>query len=330
MPNLSRRLALKGLGATMAIPLLRPRSARAALPELTLWGPPAGPSITLVHAIANGFLQEVAEKVTFKSWRSPDELRAGLTSKTMDALILPTQTAANLFNRGLGVRLLNVMTNGLLHLVATNEGLTTIASLRGRTVSVPYRNDTPEVIFRRILIGSGIDPEKDLTLRFVGSPVESTQLLATGQVDAALLPEPAATAAILGAGKGGGGQPLFRTIDVQKAWAEATGLPAAVPQAGLGITDWFAAGRQDAVEALQAGLVRAAASANANPEQAAEEAFKELRVPAAVVARSIPFTNLTARRASEMRPVLEGIYRAVAEFDSKIIGGKLPSADFYL
>jgi NitT/TauT family transport system substrate-binding protein len=330
MSNFSRRTVLGSLGGIMATPLLPPRPARAAPAELTLWGPPAGPSITVIHAIANGLLRDVAEKVTFKSWRSTDELRAGLTSKTMDALILPTQTAANLFNRGLGVRLLNVMTNGLLHLLAGDEGLTTIASLRGRVISVPYRNDTPEVIFRRILIGSGMDPEKDVTLRFAGSPVEATQMLAMGQVDAALLHEPVATAALLAGGKAGPGRPLFRVIDIQRAWATATGLPPLVPQAGLGITDWFAAGNRDTVEALQAGLARAAASVVANPRQAAEEASAEFRTPAPVIASSIPHANLTAQRASEARPVLEGIYRAVAEFDAKIIGGKLPSADFYL
>lgn len=327
MSRYSRRAVLKG-AAALAVPALSSFPARAALPELVLWGPPAGPSVTLIHAIASGLMRPVADRVAFKSWRSPDELRAGLTSRTMDVFILPTQTAANLFNRGLGVRLLNVMTNGLLHLVAAEEGLSSIPALKGRTVAVPYRNDTPEVIFRRLLVLNGLDPEKDLTLQFFGSPMEAVQMLATGRADAALLPEPAATAAILTSGKVT--RSLFRTIDIQQAWAAATGLPPALPQAGFGVTERFLAANGAAVEALQAGLAQAAASVNAHPEKAAEDASAEMLMPAVVIARSIPTSNLVAVRAAQARPTLEAVYRSVAEADPAIIGGKLPAAEFYL
>ncbi|WP_344919336.1 hypothetical protein [Azospirillum formosense] len=33
--------------------------------------------------------------MVFKAWRTPDELRAGLTSGTMQTFVLPTQSAAN-------------------------------------------------------------------------------------------------------------------------------------------------------------------------------------------------------------------------------------------
>lgn len=328
MTECSRRNLLKGVAAAMAVPVLRSAPAEAALPELTLWGPPAGPSITLVHAIASGLLRSIAEKVTFKAWRSPDELRAGLTSKTMDVFILPTQTAANLFNRGLGVRLLNVMTNGLLHVVSSDETLTSIPALKGRIVAVPYRNDTPDVIFRRLLVGHGLDPEKDVTLRFVGSPVEAVQLLLTGRADAALLPEPAATAAIMASGIVT--KTLFRTIDVQQAWGKATGLGSALPQAGVGVTERFLASHGPTVEVLHNALVEAAASVNANPERAAADAFEAMWTPAPVIVRSIPHSNLVAVRAAQARPTLEAVLRSIAEFDAKIIGGKLPPADFYL
>ena len=53
------------------------------LAELHLYGPPAGPSITLAHAVASGALNGIAGSVTFAPWKDPDELRAGLASGTM-------------------------------------------------------------------------------------------------------------------------------------------------------------------------------------------------------------------------------------------------------
>lgn len=60
----------------------RPAGASTVFPELALFGPPAGPSITVTHAIATGMFSDVADKATFKVWQNPDEMRAGLTSGT--------------------------------------------------------------------------------------------------------------------------------------------------------------------------------------------------------------------------------------------------------
>ncbi|WP_374652456.1 ABC transporter substrate-binding protein [Dongia sp.] len=328
-PAVGRRSVLAGAGAALILSRIFPAIADLPrLPELTLWGPPAGPSVTLIHAIASGLLKPLADKVSFRSWRSPDELRAGLTSQTMDVFILPTQTAANLYNRGLGVRLLNVMTNGLMHMVSADKGLTTIPALKGRSVSVPFRNDTPEVIFRRLLQLHGLEPEGDLSVTFSGTAVEAVQLLATGRVETALLPEPAATLALSSSGVIT--RELFRTIDIQQAWHAATGLGAKLPQAGIGVTERFLAHHAGLVEALHAGLVAAAASVNAQPALAAADSAQELWVPAAIVEASIPYSNLVAERARDARPALEAVFRSIAEFDDKIIGGRLPPADFYL
>ncbi|MGY0709834.1 hypothetical protein [Azospirillum argentinense] len=214
-PN--RRTALAGIAALLALPALhRPAAAATApLPQLTLWGPPAGPSITLVHAIASGLLRPVADKVVFKAWRTPDELRAGLTSGTMQTFVLPTQSAANLFNKGLGVRLVNVMTNGLLYLLSADPSLTSVAALKGRSVAIPFRNDTSEYVFRRLLAAERLTADGDVALHFTGTPMEAIQLLVTGRADTALLPEPAASAAILRAGMAG--KTVTRVLDIQRA-----------------------------------------------------------------------------------------------------------------
>ncbi|HYG86309.1 MAG TPA: ABC transporter substrate-binding protein [Azospirillum sp.] len=328
MRKITRRALIAGISATLAAPTFRSASAASVLPELTLWGPPAGPSVTLVHAIASGALRSVAEKVTFKAWRSPDELRAGLTSGTMQTFVLPTQSAANLFNKGLGVRLVNVLTNGLLYLVSSDASLTSMVALKGRTIAVPFRNDTPELLFRRLLAAERITPDADLALQFTGTPMEAIQLLIMGRVDAALLPEPAATAAIMKAGQSG--KDVSRVIDIQKAWSKATGLDPTLPQAGLGVTTAFLDSHAPVVEALHEALVRATASVNADPARAASDAAAPLGLPWPVIEKAIPHSNLVAIRARQARPTLEAVFQAASEFDPKIIGGKLPAADFYL
>ncbi|WP_072394214.1 ABC transporter substrate-binding protein [Hyphomicrobium sp. CS1BSMeth3] len=304
------------------------KDGEAILPALTLWGPPAGPSITLAHAISAGYLQGIAEKLAFKAWRNPDEMRAGLTSGTMQVVIVPTQVAANLFNRGLGVRLVNVMTDGLLYVIARDASLTTIAALRGKKVAVPFRNDTPEFIFRRLLMANTMKAGADLTVETTGTPIEAMQLLLAGRIDAAVVPEPAASAAIAR-----GTLTLnfvTRVMDVQKLWREITKSDHSLPQAGLAVTSAFADKHPDIVRRLQAGLVKATASVLESPTSAAYGGSSALDLPWPILRLSIPWSNLVCHAARDARPSLEAMYAVIAEADASLLGGKLPAAEFYM
>jgi len=327
--RLSRRSVTLGLAATFALPALgTKRAAAAPLKELALFGPPAGPSITMAYAVASGAFSHIAEKTTFKVWRNPDEMRAGLTSGTMPLVILPTQVAANLYNRKFGIRLVNVMTNGLQFVVSTDPALTSILALKGKRVSVPFQNDTPEYIAKALLKHYKLEAGKDLQVDTTGTPIEAIQLVLAGRMDAALVPEPAATAAIVRGAAAG--KTIHRVMDVQEEWARISGGPAILPQAGLGVTDAFLSANRPVVEALHAALIGVTAKVLANPAVAAGDAAAALDLPLPVVERSIPYSKLVATRASAARPELERMYRIISDANPAVLGGKLPDDEFYL
>lgn len=327
----ARRKVLLGLGTLLALPAL-PRLAplaRAAAPgELLLYGPPAGPSIILAQAVRLGVMENTVGKLGFKVWRNPDEMRAGLTSGTMNAVVLPTQVAANLYNRGMKIRLLNILTEGLLYIVSTDAAINDFADLAGRKLAVPFRNDMPDLIVARLLKHHRMVPGSDLTLQVTGSPVEAMQLLLMGRVDAALVAEPVATAATIRGRRMG--RSIHRAIDIQKAWAEATGREPVLPQAGLALTDALIGARPELADALQLVLESAAEKVNADPGTAAGMAAPFLDFPAPVLAASIPASKLVAVRAGTARASIEAMLTTLAEADPAIIGGRLPDDGFYL
>ncbi|WP_166443704.1 ABC transporter substrate-binding protein [Rhabdaerophilum calidifontis] len=323
----SRRDTLAALTA-LAMPALA-RPARAApLAELVLHGPPAGASITLAHAAATGALAGIADKVSFKPWRNPDEMRAGLTSGTMQLVVMPTLSAANLFNRGLGVRLVNVMTNGLLYIVAADPAIRSFAALKGKRVALPFRNDTPEFVFNRLMREHGFVAGRDLTLETTGTPIEAVQLLLAGRIDAALAPEPAGTAAMLRGAVAG--KTIERVIDIQAEWRRLAGPAATLPQAGLAASRGFLERHADLLPAIQAALTKANAEVLAAPARAAGNAASALDLPWPVIEKSIPVSNLVTIPAREARPQLEAMFALNAEADPALIGGKMPPAEFYL
>lgn len=301
------------------------QAAPAAEP-LTLWGPPAAPSIILAQAVTEGLPKAVASRASFRAWKAPDEMRAGISSNTMAAVVVPTYVAANLYNRGLGLRLVNVLTNGLLSVVAPVGTVSDIASLKGKRLGVPFRNDMPDYICQQLLAAAGLK-SGDLTIDYSGTPPEAVQMLLAGRVDAALLSEPATTAVIVRAGLAG--KPLERAIDCQKAWASVAGRTV-IPQAGLAVSNKLierigASG----IAALNSALESALQTVAKDPATAARSSASALDLPAPLVERSIPFSNLVVRRASEARADLTSLFEILAKSDPRIIGGKQPDDGFY-
>lgn len=308
--------------ATLAAPL---PSRAAPLARLALYGPPASPSITLAHAVATGALEPLAGAVSLVIWRSPDELRAGLTSGSIDLSIVPIQSAANLYNRGLGLRLVNVMTDGLLHVVGPRGSARRVEDLAGRRVAVPMVNDTPDFIFRALLDRKGLAGRIEPVT--AGSAIEAAQMLLAGRIDAALLSEPAAAAAVLRSASGE--RALERLVDVQQAWAEVSGRSATLPQAGLAVTRAFERAHPEVIGSLQQVLARVTARVNDDPAAAAASASGPLEQPAPLLAAAIPFSRLVARPASAARADIEAMLELMARRDPAIIGGKLPDDGFY-
>jgi len=323
-----RALLLAALGGTAMLALPARLRAQAQIPTLALYGPPAGPSVTLAHAIATNRFADIAVKTSLSAWRSPDELRAGLTSGTIQLSNVPVQAAANLYNRGFPIRLANVMTHGLLYVASADASIAAIPDLRRRSVAVPFRGDTPEILFGRLLAHHGLDPQRDLDLTYAGSPIEAMQLLLAGRVEAALTAEPSTSAAVIAGVQAG--RDIRRAINLQTAWGEMTGAAPVVPQAGLAITEAFLDAHGDAVPALLSAIQAATSDVLASPAAAAAHATETLAMPAPLLAASVPHSNLVARPALEARADIERMLAAMSGPGLEAINGKLPDSDFYL
>ena len=322
---LSRRAVCAGLTGVLALPFIR-RAAAAPLSELTLFGPPAGPSITLAYAVGAGLLGEVADKVSFKVWRTPDEMRAGLTSGQMQAVVMPVTAAANLHTRGLGVKLANVMTDGLLYIISTDASIRQITDLKGRRITVPFPNDTPELVFDAVLAQNGM--AEDVEVDRAGTPIEAIQLLLAGRIDIALVPEPAATAAMVKAAATG--KTVYRAIDMQVEWGKVTGLGPSMPQAGLAFAQAFLGEHADRTAPLLAAIEKATAAVIANPAEAASHAASALELPWPVIEKAIPHSNLVATPAKAARPAIDALLTAIARVNPQMIGGRMPDETLYL
>ena len=302
------------------------------LPKLTLAGPSAAVSNALIHMVDSGALNDIAEVVEFVPWRDPDQLRVMALDGRADVLAMPTNVAANLYNRGAKLQLINVSTWGVLWLVSRDPKLKTLADFQGKEVLMPFRADMPDIVFQTLAAKAGLDPKKNFRLRYVGTPLDAMQLLIARRADHALLAEPAVSMAL----RKTKSFPvsliapdLYRSVDVQQEWGRLLRREARIPQAGI-----VAMGKVLAHPALIERFQKAYAASLRWCEQQPEACGAlvarriDLLTPEAV-ADSVRVDNAVFVTAADAQPELTYFFQLLYERQPGLIGGKLPAPDFY-
>src|SRR5690606_6880412 len=249
------------------------------LATLTLAGPPASVSNPLVRIAESGALADLAQEVRFTVWRDPDQLRLMALDGRADVLAMPVNVAANLYNRGAKLRLVNVSTWGILWIVSRDPAVHALKDLVGEEIAMPFRGDMPDIVLGLLAERAGIDTRRDLRLRYVASPMDAMQLLLTRRVDHALLAEPAVSMALHKSASFPASvvaPELHRAVDLQQEWARSFGGDARMPQAGIAVLGSLRE-RSQAVARVHEAYARSLAWCQANAAACGE--IVEKRIP---------------------------------------------------
>jgi NitT/TauT family transport system substrate-binding protein len=251
-------------------------------------------------------------------------LMAGLfTSGTAKVGILPPNAAAKIASAGKNIQAAAVLGTGMLSLLSSDPAVQRIEDLRGKTVEVAGQGATPDYVFRRILASKGLKPDTDVKLNYSNATPSIVQLLITGKVSYALLPEPFATMAR------SGNQNIKLVGNIQDEWIKAGGT-GSYPMTVLVVDAAFAASQPAALKAILEAVKASVEWVIANPAEAGPPVEKYLGLKAQVISAAIPRSNYIYIPAAAARTSLESLYRAFLEFDPVSIGGALPKDTFYL
>jgi NitT/TauT family transport system substrate-binding protein len=326
-----RSSALTALLIASLLAIALPTRAEDKLSRLVLAGPFAAVSDPLMRMVDSGALNDVAQQVEFRVWNNPDQMRAISLRGDVDFIAAPTNVAANLYNRGADIRLLNVSVWGLLWMVSREPDLDSIADFQGREIAMPFRGDMPHIVFNALARALGLDPDRDFKLRFVASPLDALQLLILRRVDNALLAEPAVSMALLKTRSfpvSVVAPDLYRSVDLQQEWGRLFKREARIPQAGMILLNTGLSAH--VIDRFMAEYAKAMQWCVDNPEQAGELVANtiDMLTPEAV-ASSIGVSQLNTRPASEARPELEFFLQALLDEAPALVGGKLPDDNFY-
>ena len=305
--------------------------AAEKIDRLVLSGPFAAVSNPMIRMVKSGALNDIAREVEFRVWKNPDQMRALALSGEVDFIASPTNVAANLYNRGADLRMLNVSVWGVLWMVSRDNNLKTLADFKGKEIAMPFRGDMPDIIFSKLAEESGLDIRKDFNLRYVANPLDAMQLLIMRRVDHALLAEPAVSMAL----RKTKSFPLkviapdlYRSTDLQQEWGRLLKRESRVPQAGIAVID----STLDAqvIQRFSEEYKKATQWCLEHPDEAGMIVAEriDMLTPEAV-SDSIKVSQFRYVTAPEARGELEYFFQILIEREPSLIGGKLPDDGFY-
>jgi NitT/TauT family transport system substrate-binding protein len=261
--------------------------------------------------------------VSFEVVSDPSVMVGRLASGEVDVGMLPSNVAAQLYNRGVPIKIGAVTLWGVLYMVGADQSITDWEALRGKTVQSIARGATPDILLRHLLAENGVDPETDLTLDYRYAPVELAQLVAGGQVDLAVLPEPFVTQVLSRR------DDLSIVLDFQQGWREL--YDDAYPQTVVVVRNasWeeSESAVADALSLIETGWKNVTDDPQAAGQMVADS---PLRLPGAVVAAALPRFNARYVPVADAQDALERYFQVLHEFEPRTVGGEIPDDELYL
>lgn len=254
-----------------------------------------------------------------------DEVVAALSKGDADIAAVATNLAATLYNKtDGGVTVLAVNTLGVLSLLSNGQEAATVSELKGKTIYAPGQGANPEYILRYVLSGNGLDPDKDVTLRFVG---EGSELLTVWQSDpeaVILAPQPVATSILM---QNENAKTLF---DMTEEWDKIAGGDSTLMMGCVIVRNEFLQANPGAVELFLQEYAASIEKAQSDVEGTAALCQQYGLIPKAALAqKAIPSCGLTFVTGAEMKTGLSGYLQVMLDANPKSVGGALPGDGFY-
>ena len=143
--------------------------------------------LTLIAQARTQFKAVAIEPVKFASW---PELAEALKAEAIDGAFVLSPIALSLRQKGVPIKaILLGHRNGSVVTVKNTPDITKAENLKGKTIAIPSRFSTHNILIRKYLAEHGLDAEKDVKLLEMAPP-EMVNALATGKVDAFIVAEP--------------------------------------------------------------------------------------------------------------------------------------------
>jgi NitT/TauT family transport system substrate-binding protein len=301
---------------------LRSSAEKVDVRIAALKGPTAMGMVKLMDDAAKG---TTANNYEFTLAGAPDELTGKIIQGEFDIAAVPTNLAATLYNKTQGkVKLAALNTMGVLYIVENGDTIRSMADLKGKTIYATGKGSTPEFALNYLLEHNGI--ASDVTVEYKTEHTELATMLAAGQADIALLPEPFVTTVLQQ------NDQVRVALDLTKEWETVTNAASGLTMGCIVIQQKFIDEHPDTVAVFleeygdSVGFVTDPANIDVSAELVAAQGIIA-NAPVAKIA--IPKCNIVFKTGQEMKTIAGGFLQVLFDANPQSVGGTLPDEAFY-
>lgn len=281
------------------------------------------PALTVAKlAYENPIIDENME-IEYEIQSTPDLLASKILKGEADIAIVPSNLAAQAYNKEIPYKLVGTSVWGTLYMMSTEE-IDSFDSLKGKEVYSFGKNLTPDLVFKYVLKENGIEPDKDVSITYLNAASEVGPAFISGKTNLAVLSEPAVTNIMM---KKDNAKVVF---DFNEEWSKITGIEQGYPQASLIIKSDLLEDHKEFVDKFIQVYSENLQWAKENPEKLGEYAEKlEYGITKDMVVNGIERMNMGPLYVEDMKKEYEVYYNVLLDFAPDVIGGKLPDEEFY-
>jgi NitT/TauT family transport system substrate-binding protein len=297
-------------------------TCQAAIRVGSLKGPTSMGLVSLMDKALKGETSNVYE---FTMAGKADELVGKIANGDLDIALLPANVASVLYTKTQGnITVLDINTLGVLYVVASDDAITSMADLKGRTIYMTGKGTTPEYVMNYLLKENGLSAS-DVNLQFKSEATEVASLLKQDSSAIGVLPQPFATAACIQ-------NPDLKTVlDLTEQWNMLNKDTGSMLVTGVTLvrSDFLRENRSPVADFIK-DHEASTLFAKEHTEDAAQLIAKQGIVEKAPIAqKALPYCNIVCLTGQEMKNALSGYLSTLNEQDPKSIGGQMPGDDFY-
>lgn len=266
------------------------------------------------------YMMDETDKYNVELQDAPDVVVGKFVSGEIDIAAVPLNLAAVLYNKTEGnVVMLNLDTLGVLYIVENGDTINSIADLAGKTIYASGEGATPQYVLDYLLAQNGLTDQ--VTVKYVGEHTALAAMVASGEAQIALLPEPFVSAVTVKS-------PTVRiALDLNSAWEEASGTKLVM---GVYIASrTFYDEHPDQVKAFLADYAASVEKVNTSADAAQKIADLGIVGSAEIAAQAIPRSYIVSITGDEMKSAASAALNVLFTANPASVGGTLPGDDLY-
>ena len=268
---------------------------------------------------------ETENDYTFTMAGKADELVGSVANGDLDIVLVPANVASILYTKTQGnVNVIDINTLGVLYVVASDDSISSMKDLKGKTLYMTGKGTTPEYVMNYLLSENGLT-DGDVTLEFKSEAAEVASVLKEDPFAVGVLPQPFATAACIQ------NEALKPVLDLTEQWNLLNKENGSQLVTGVTIVrSDFLKEHEAAVKLFMEDHKVSAAYTSEHLDEAAEMvAALGIVEKAPVAKKAMPACNIVCITGDEMKSALSGYLSVLEAADAKSVGGQLPADDFY-